>query len=393
MLKKDFDQIVKKFEKFNLDNDFEIEIDSPNYKEKEINIFFPREDDNIVFKTQEFVKYIDEIDTIVYDKKKVCTKTIRQFPIIFNVNIDNLLDEFSFSFRNEKYIIRIIKTPFLIGLGSLHFGFYNKYFPPCSYYHAIEIIYSDELNVLEEKTEENIIKSFIYEFYLASGAHIELFELYDFDEYFGPNNEINNKDIEIDKLPDYNDSIELFLNAVSTSNEEISFLYFYKIIEYFSPTASKIKSFDILSKKFDELKYKEVTNDDLSSVFEIADAFRKSKSDSELCYHVMSISIDIIELFKHLPSRIQDKIAKEESINKKNINYKLTPEKLDAIFTKLGKILYSTRNKIVHAKSNYESNGLECNPEDLKQMNIFLNEATKQIIKWNDRLPNHSKRN
>jgi hypothetical protein len=105
----------------------------------------------------------------------------------------------------------------------------------------------------------------------------------------------------------------------------------------------------------------------------------------------LSNSVDIIDLYSNLPENVAKLICKNAKLNPKDINYNLSQEHIDSIFQQLGKILYSTRNNIVHAKSNYSKDGFECSEEDLSQLNLFLTKATYQIILWNDKLPKYSK--
>jgi len=47
-------------------------------------------------------------------------------------------------------------------------------------------------------------------------------------------------------------------------------------------------------------------------------------------------------------------------------------------------ILYSTRNSIVHAISNYEPNGLECPPYSLEEVNQMMSSIGRALIQWNE---------
>ncbi len=80
-----------------------------------------------------------------------------------------------------------------------------------------------------------------------------------------------------------------------------------------------------------------------------------------------------------------------KKIKTKSITYKTNKDSLDKICEILGNILYSTRNQIVHAKSNYSANGLECPEEDLKDLNNFMHKACYSLIKWYNRLPDYQK--
>lgn len=88
---------------------------------------------------------------------------------------------------------------------------------------------------------------------------------------------------------------------------------------------------------------------------------------------------------------MRKRISKNLHFNQTELNYSSKSETLTGIIASLGTILYSTRNSIVHAKSNYKSDNNECNAQDLPIFNEFLKEACYAIINWNNRLPDHLK--
>ena len=52
----------------------------------------------------------------------------------------------------------------------------------------------------------------------------------------------------------------------------------------------------------------------------------------------------------------------------------------------LGKILYVTRNSIVHAKSNYAPTGRECPYKDIGKLNEFMKVLCYAIIMHNNNI-------
>lgn len=54
------------------------------------------------------------------------------------------------------------------------------------------------------------------------------------------------------------------------------------------------------------------------------------------------------------------------------------------VLDELNVIRYSTRNSIVHAKSNYEPNGLECPPDSLEEVNQMMSSIGRALIQWNE---------
>ena len=73
------------------------------------------------------------------------------------------------------------------------------------------------------------------------------------------------------------------------------------------------------------------------------------------------------------------------------MDYDIDQEKQIGISNFLGSVIYSTRNQIVHAKSNYVQDNYECPTQDLGQFNIFIKHACYASIKWYNRLPQHLK--
>ena len=57
----------------------------------------------------------------------------------------------------------------------------------------------------------------------------------------------------------------------------------------------------------------------------------------------------------------------------------------------IAKIIYKTRNKVVHAKSNFSPDGEEIASEDFEKLNQFMKLASSQAIRWYSRQPNHLK--
>lgn len=394
LTKKNLDDIKNKFEQFCNERELEIVIDDSEFDEDLIFVEFPRENDNISYNIDSFLKYLEHIESVIFSESSTRTDNFSQFPIFSNEPLDSIFEKVKFVYENDNLRIKIVENPFLIGLASVQYGFYSKYFPPCSTYYAIEIEYKNIENKLSTVDEEKILKSFIFEYYQVTKVLIETTVLYDYEEYPFENRENQNiEEITINELIEYNDAMESYLKALDSQDMEIQFLYYYKIIEYFSPIVSKLKAYELLSRKLDTMKYKNIENNDLNKIFEISDTFRKSKTDSELCKTVLSNSIDIIDLFTLLPDSVIKIICRNSAIDSKKISYEMPQEKIDSIFQQLGKILYSTRNKIVHAKSNYSSDGFECKKEDLEELNKFLLSATFQVLKWNNKLPKHIKSN
>ncbi|MBV6881539.1 hypothetical protein NG800_019070 [Epilithonimonas ginsengisoli] len=374
-----------------LDPDKELEIETAELKvgDKEIMLFFPR--DEIRISVTEFLKYLPEFDSIHCSDTKVTSNKFTQVPVYsFGKPIDYIANEINFVVEESLYKLRLVNNPILIGIAATKLGLYDKYAPPCSSYVALEIEYKSQNSRLTDDEELKIIKAFLYEMSYVSKSSIDFNVIQEsgfFDDYEKP----QKQDITLSSLTVYSEGMDLFRKAINSTDKEISFLYFYKIIEYYSPIAARKLAFENLLKKIDTFRYRTATSNDLASIFSIADKFRVSLTDKELAQTLLVDSIDIVDLFSKLPSEIKLKMTKNLHFQESDLNYKSKNEILQGIIKSLGNILYSTRNSIVHAKSNYNSDNNECSSEGLPGLNEFLKEACYSIISWNNRLPNHLK--
>ena len=62
----------------------------------------------------------------------------------------------------------------------------------------------------------------------------------------------------------------------------------------------------------------------------------------------------------------------------------LSSEQQMSLKKQVANILYSTSNSIVHTKSNYEPNGLECPPGLLEEVNQMMFSIGRALIQWNE---------
>lgn len=369
--------------------EFEIETGELKVGDKEIMLFFPRDD--IRISVTDFLKYLQEFDSICFSETKVTSKKFTQVPVYsFGKPIDYITSEINFVVETESYKLRLVNNPILIGIAATKLGLYDKYAPPCSSYVALEIEYNSFDKRLKDEEELKIIKAFLFELSYISKSSINFNVIQEsgfFDDYERP----QKQDITLSSLTIFSEGMDLFRKALNSTDKEISFLYFYKIIEYYSPIAARKLAYENLLKKIDTLRYRNATSNDLASIFSIADKFRISLTDKELAQTLLVDSIDIVDLFSKLPSEIKSKLSKNLHFKESELDYKSNNEILQGIIKSLGTILYSTRNSIVHAKSNYNSDNFECSSDGLTELNEFLKEACYSIISWNNRLPHHLK--
>lgn len=378
------------FNKLDPDNEFEIQTQELAVGDEEVIIYFPRDD--IKISVDELLKYIPEFQEIKFDIERVASERFTQMPVYcFDKPVEYIINEINFTIAvPTKFKVRLVENPILIGIAATKLGIYDKYAPPCSSYIGVEIEYETPETRLSPSEELKVLKTFLFELSYMADASIDFNIIHEsgaFEDY----EESEKQNIVLENLITFSEGMDLYRKALSSTDQEIRFLYFYKIIEYYSPIAAKTAAYESLSRKIETLRYKNYSNKDLSAIFSIADKFRVSLSDKELAQVLLSNSIDIVDLFPKLPDEIRKRITKTVHFNQNELSYSTKNETLQGIITRIGSILYSTRNSIVHAKSNFQSDMNECEPQDLPDLNEFLKETCYSIIKWNSRLPDHLK--
>lgn len=359
----------------------------------EIEIAFPDEIELISYSIADFWKYTNDLESIINpDKSTVKTNFICQKIITLDEFKFEKLNVSQYTFRTENYSLSIIEHPFLIGLIASKEGLCDDNYgiTPCSLYYAVELEYLTEFRLIEEE-ENSIICRFLFHICSRIGLSIKIGELFEFpDEYYdyeeedGEEEEMQTLLITECELPQYTLAMDYYVDALSIQNEEIKYLYFYKIIEFFAPVVSKKRSYELLNLKLDTLSVKNRDHKYLESIFQLTRDYDVSLKDKELTNTVLCECIDILEIFEYLPTSIKERLSKVVKFRKDEYLH-LKGEKILDIKKELGLYLYSTRNSIVHAKSNYQSTGNECLYEDLAELNIFMSKLCHCLIVWNGR--------
>lgn len=352
--------------------------------DEDIFIGFPDEwdEDNSYYSVDDFLRYTEDMGNIqVIENHSVITGNVRQ--TIISVNeyyYDNLVPDLKF--ETEKYSLRIISNPFLIGIIASRDGIYNEDFGvyPCSDYKAVEIIYKKE-----KPNEEDIefIKTCLY--HIASKYNVPI-SIGEFRLWDDITDEENDDTIIVgsSELIPYCRAMDYYIEGLSIEKEDIKYLHLYKIIEYFSPIVSKKASYEQLNKRLDALQVVERDSEYLESIFKLTKQYEVSLRDKELANTVLNECVDIASLFQFLPDKIRKTLSKSFHFEVKNIA-SLSSSTIEIIKKEIADILYATRNSIVHAKSNYIVTGKECPEEDLEQLNEFMINLCKCLFVWNGR--------
>lgn len=364
--------------------------------DEESQIYAPDEFDVIKYKTQDLLRYFPLIEGIKSDCVSAYSGHIRQ--VILSISEWDIEKSQLFKYHYVDNLLKIsfIENPLLIGLVAVENGLYDDNYgvTPISFYTAAEIEYIGAERISPEN-ELELLKQILYTISVEKGISIEVGRFFSFDdiidyEYDGDGVEENVILTPCDLLS-YNKSMDYYIKALGIKDSTIKFLHFYKVIEYFSPIASKKVAYEQLNLRLDTLKVKNRDHKYLESIFEISRNYDNSLRDKELTATVLIECIDVAELFDLLPSTLQHKISKKLKIQDIDRITSFPKPERDAIAREVGIILYSTRNSIVHAKSNYTSTGNECADGDLYELNIFMDRLCQCLILWNNRQPSEYK--
>lgn len=369
------------YDNFNIE-----EIDDPfNIGDEDIYIAFPRDEYmETPLSISDFFLYTEKIDSLKQiDSSTVRSDNIRQTIISNNDSFYNLPIQGRW-ITTDDYLINIVENPFYIGLIAAKEGIYNEDFGvyACSSYHAIEIVYLTD-NRLSEEDEFRLISQLLFALSHKFNDSIAINEYLDWAELDEKTSRVHDENNNIqDILIPYSSAMDIYIEALSINNNEIRFLYFYKIVEYYSPIVAKKTSYELLNQKLDVLSISRRDHKYLDSIFDLTRRYDLSIRDKELAFTILINCIDIAELYQFLPESIRINIGKIFQFQDINI---LNEEKRLSVIKKIANILYSTRNSFVHAKSNYFLTGDECKNADIKQLNVFMSKLCYCLIVWNGR--------
>ena len=394
-----------------LQENYEIENDYTNYfdedegeipdefEDEDIVLDFPQDYDGVSYSSEEFLDYMSDVDSLVeVDKTTVRTNHIRQTVISSRYQGWDMFEErlHSFSFDSDFYTVNIVSNPFLVGLVNAKNGNCDQDYGVycCLEYTALELKYKDERRLKKEE-EDQLLERITFFLTKELGTAVFISEVIDIKKYdyysvVEDDEENDNSSDTIVKVTDlmaYNPMMKLYKQALAAEDEEIKFLQYYKIIEYISPIVAKLTDYDKLNKRLDLLATSGRNHEYLDSIFSITRKYDQDLKDDYLAISVIQTCVDVLPLWQYVPERLRKQIRKNLSLQKDSLDDNISDEQLASLQKQIARMLYSTRNSIVHAKLNYEPNGYELEGDELEDGNKMMDMITMSIIQWNERQP------
>lgn len=371
-------------------NEFNIESLEEDYRVSvgDESIYFGFPDDYIEdsIPVEDFLFYTSDLDKLhKEDNSTVRMGKIRQTILTINAyQYDCLIPDISY--EDDAITLSIVHNPLLIGFVASKEGIYNEEFgiSPCSLYIAVEMRYKGDIYYSRQE-EDQIIKRFIYHIATQYDLHVEIGNFAYWEDRY-EENKLEDYCLTKSALLPYSKAMEYYSRALAIDDLDIQFHYLYKIIEHYSPVVSRKVAYERLNQKLDSLLVVKRDYEYLNSLLELARQYHKSLNDSELCKTVLLECVDLISIFKFLPARVKKSLIKKYSFKESDVS-KITDSVCNLVKGDLGSVIYNTRNRIVHAKSNWKSTNDACLESEMEDMNNFMKALTQCLIVWNGRQP------
>ena len=370
-----------------LKNECKIETaDVPCIGDDTIYLAFPYDDFEDGIDIEDFIDYTSDLEHLVrVDDSTVRMGNIRQTILIIDDYRYYYLTP-SVEYNDDILKLRIEEKPLLVGIIASKEGIYNDFFGvrPMTGYKAVELRYKGDKR-LTPSEEDEIIARYLYFIVSKYDCSIEI-GTFDYWEDLTGEDKPEDYEISAKELVPYSDAMEYYTEALRIFDLEIQFHHLYKIIEHFSPIVAKKLAYERLNQKLDSLAVVKRDYQYLDSLLELSKHYELSKSDSVLCKTVLQECVDIVPIYTILPKSVQKEISRRCSFKISNLN-DCSSKEIAQVKDELSKIIYSTRNRIVHAKSNWETSDYACEGEDMEEMNEFMKALAQCLIVWNGRQP------
>ena len=394
-----FNFLISKSEWYNdiKEDLYELVTNLKNAKNQEkIVMPFPDDYESMEINIVEFLSMCDEILSMNIESDSYITTKNRSYYIVEakDSTEEYLIKEYlEFNLEKDNGIkIRIIDQSMIVGIAATILEEFDKeYWGTFNQYIVVEVIYDYSIAKLLKEKEKELVISFLFEITDSFNISLSFTRIYNpNDDYFERIDEADENPVqELRKLIPYNEGMKLFISAMQIKDFELQFLNFYKVLEYFSPIAINIDAYELMRKKLDIPNNQKINGDYIKSIFELANITKTKFNDEDLIKSSLAHCIDFVGLFEKLPISMQHHVKKQCKIT--NLSYSTSNEKIETARNMVGKIIYKTRNNVVHAKSNFRQETLKVETDEIQELNIFMKDACSQAIRWYGRLPDHLK--
>lgn len=362
-----------------------------------ISFSFPGDEDCVQITIDDLINITSKLDT--YEENGESTvRCANLSQTVINIESNwyydgEILNEI---YETDCFIASIIEEPILIGIRNLRHDCYNyDFWSPCRSYHAVEFRYKEGVKKLPYKQELEEIYRFLFALNVKRNYLIRIAELPEIvnGELMGNvcigETDLENYDFtketeqivhQSSDLPKSSPMLKMYLDALSISDKSLRFLLFYKIIEYISPTIANSIVYKRLEARLNIGAFSRKGESFYKSIIDLVHRYNRSISDAELASTVLIECCDIELVRPYIPDSIWKLMLRDSGVYANRKIEDLTNDDIAKLNISLGKILYATRNSIVHAKSNYTATGKECPTKDIGALNEFMKVLSYAII-------------
>lgn len=371
-----------------------IAADYVNVGDEVVNFSFPGDEDCVTVTVDDLFNITNELDS--YEEKGESTVRCANLSqnlldIEYNWYYDGEI--FNEVYETDCFVASIVEAPILIGIRNLRHKCYNyDFWSPCRFFHAVEFRYKDGVKKLSYEEELDEIYRLLFALNVKNNYLIHLLELPETIKEEASENDdftlyefdfLKKKELVVHKssdLPKASPMLKMYTDALSISDKSLRFLLFYKIIEYISPIIANSILFKRLEARLNIGVFSRKGESYYNSIVDLVHRYDRSMSDAELASTVLVECCDIELAFAYIPESIWKLMLRDSGVPANRKLKDLTNEEFTKLNMSLGKILYATRNSIVHAKSNYTTTGKECPIKDIGALNEFMKILSYTII-------------
>jgi hypothetical protein len=357
-------------------------------EDEEIYLTLPRVHDEYHVKYEQLFELLDELDSAELIDNVECI-TNRRFltrvqPVFSETqaefysameHIENQDDgafKMQLSEEGTHYSCRIVDGFTLFGVMVAKAGKYDKYFPPVSHDDIfVEVEFSGGSPVVEKARQ--IFQAYVFELSASMSFDIAPSPRPEFDSFDDemPKVAINEKFRPLLVGKGLEEPLSLYNKAVESTSYDISILYFSKVIEFVSQTAIRINLTEKVRSKLLSARALDPDAEYIKELGELYDANRVYKKDADAMKLAISTCCDATELSPYIPKSIALKWKKQ-----------LENGNSEKALQELAFCITSTRNRIAHAKANYESTGAEVEQSEYLELSKCMKVCSQQAIRW-----------
>jgi len=277
----------------------------------------------------------------------------------------------------QKYRMRLVEGMTLFGAKIAEEGSYEKWWPPCT---ESDLFVEVACAGGEYATASALVDSYLYEIHCSLGLqfqrarYVEAVE--DWDEETKNALKAVGSGGRLRPVlfgPGIQDLMILFNEATSVRQVEYAVLGYTKVIEYVAATVVKQRAHQAIRTRLlspAALRPDATFIEDFCALIEDQRTFQK---DSEAIRLTIETCCDAPQLASAAPLHLTSLKAVTDASK---------PEERRDGLKKLAECISSTRNQIVHAKTNFTPRGAECPEDQLGALRECLAIAAQQVIRW-----------